>query len=94
MAKDGRYQCICTKKSEWRMESIGSFVRRHCSRRWVMLWRRMGCFSAFVRRSRSSGWEVSYRLYVGSRAGNGRYRIVYTKALQPKMGNVVAEDGR
>ena len=45
------------------MGDVEWFVRIYCSRRWVMLWQRMGGISAFVRRSRSRGWEVTNRLY-------------------------------
>ena len=34
----------------------------------------MGGNESFVRRERSSGWEVSYRLYEGIRAEDGRER--------------------
>ena len=48
VAKDGMFQCFCMKKSDWRMESIGSLIPRNPNVGWVVTVRRMGGSRAFV----------------------------------------------
>ena len=73
VAKNGRCQCFCTKESErgWVMGGVVAKDERcQCFCTKVAEWR-MGDDGPFVRREQSGGWEVTGRLYEGSRAGYG-----------------------